>query len=404
MRKLPKFGLFVVLLLAFALTLPALAQTAPPAAARSAADKAITWLAAQQHDDGGYSPDAKSPSTLGQTDDAIFAFAAAGKAPAGISKGGKSLTYFLLGHIAQAKSAGETCKTALAAATSLPVGGQTYGGVDVYAKIDGYYNASIALYGSSTIDDAYCLLAQKQLGRSIPAGAIAALEQLQISDGSWAFTGAGKPNDGDTNTTALAIQALVANGVDKGDAALTKAANYLKTQQNADGGFPYQNPSQYGTDSDADSTAYVIQGLFALGIDPAATSSTWDKGNGATPLAALLKLQIPSGAFIFQASTNSENILATLQAIPALEYVTQPQPPLRSDPNQTYPTPDITSLPAIVATPTTAAPAAIATPVSSTLTLPQTGNADFGWLIVAVLLAIVALTSGLLLKAVTLRR
>ncbi len=401
MKKLHKFSLLLALLLAVAFTAPILAQTAPPNAATSAANKAAAWLATQQHADGGYGPAAGGPSTLGQTDDAIFAFAAAGKAPAGISKSGKSLTYFLLGHIAQAKSAGETCKSALAAATSLPIGVQTYGGVDIYAKIDGFYNASSGMYGSSTIDHAYCLLAQKQLGRSVQSTAIAALTSLQISDGSWAFGGQGKPNDGDTNTTALAIQALIANGVDKANPAMVKALAYLKGQQNADGGFPYQNPSQYGTDSDANSTAYVIQALVALGLDTAATGTPFDKGNGATPLAALLKLQIPDGAFIFQASTSSDNVLATLQAIPALEYVTQPQPPVRSDAGQTYPTPAITSVPAVAAPPTplVSGTTISATPTSGNSTMPSTGAGAALWLLLFVtLFATVALAGGLMLR------
>jgi LPXTG-motif cell wall-anchored protein len=402
MKKLQKFGALLALLLAVAFAAPTLAQTAPPAAAKSAASKAAAWLVTMQHDDGGYGPaGGNTPSTLGQTDDAIFAFAALGKAAAGISKNGKSLTYFLIGHIAEAKSAGEICKSALAAATSLPIGGQSYGGVNIYDRIDSFYNTSSGMYGSSTIDHAYCLLAQKQLGRAVPSAAVTALSGLQISDGSWAFAGAGKPNDGDTNTTALALQALIANGVDKANPAMSKALAYLKNQQNADGGFPYQNPSQYGTDTDANSTAYVVQALVALGIDPAASSTPFDKGNGATPLAALLKLQVPDGAFIFQASTPSDNVLATLQAIPALEYITQPPPPVRSDPGQTYPTPDITSQPAIVSTPP---PAIAATPTTAPPTsggnsgLPKTGAGDFSWLLFASLFAAIALAGGLLLR------
>ncbi|NTV78693.1 MAG: prolyl oligopeptidase family serine peptidase, partial [Clostridiales bacterium] len=37
---------------------------------------------------------------------------------------------------------------------------------------------------------------------------------------------------------------------------------YLEATQNADGGWPYQNPSDYGTDSDANSTALIIETLI----------------------------------------------------------------------------------------------------------------------------------------------
>ncbi len=368
MERLKQFGVWLALLLMVMLAAPALTQAAAPDTAKAAADKAGAWLQTMQHDDGGYGATGPT-STLGQTEDAIFAFAALGKAPASISKGGKSLTAYLVAHIGETKGAAETCKAALAAATSLPGDGK-YGGVDMAAKIDALYSAASGMYGSTAVDHIYCLLAEKQIGRSVPAAAITALTKLQISDGSWAFAGAGKPNDGDTNTTALAIQALVANGMSKDDPALTKAAANLKTQQNADGGFPYQNPSQYGTDTDANSTAYVVQGLLALGQDP--NGAGWDKGNGATPVAALLKLQQPSGAFSFQAANASDNALATLQAIPALAYVTQPQSPLRS----------------------ASAPAA----PSKNPTLPPTGAADIWLLPSLVLLALLMLVGGLVVR------
>jgi hypothetical protein len=97
---------------------------------------------------------------------------------------------------------------------------------------------------------------------------------------------------------------------------VNKALEYLHSIQNEDGGFPYQKPSEFGSDTDANSTAYVIQALIATGNDP--TSSDWTVG-GNTPLTALAALQLESGAFAWQAAVPGENFLASVQAIPALE-------------------------------------------------------------------------------------
>ena len=67
--------------------------------------------------------------------------------------------------------------------------------------------------------------------------------------------------------------------------AVERAVAYLVTQRNADGGFPYSQASEYGTASDANSTALVIQAIVAAGGNP--TAGPWADVNG-NPVAALL--------------------------------------------------------------------------------------------------------------------
>jgi hypothetical protein len=87
--------------------------------------------------------------------------------------------------------------------------------------------------------------------------------------------------------------------------------------QNADAGWPYQNPSTYSTETDANSTALVLQAIYAVGGSP----GDWYVG-GADPLGVLLSLQNASGSFSYQASFPGDNALATVQAIPAVAGVT----------------------------------------------------------------------------------
>ena len=67
----------------------------------------------------------------------------------------------------------------------------------------------------------------------------------------------------------LVLAALLISALPVLAADTTAALDYLKAQQNADGGFPYISPSPYGTDSDSNSTAVVIWAIKAAGQDPA---------------------------------------------------------------------------------------------------------------------------------------
>jgi LPXTG-motif cell wall-anchored protein len=60
----------------------------------------------------------------------------------------------------------------------------------------------------------------------------------------------------------------------------------------------------------------VIQAIIAAGQDPA--GEEWASGEGSSPLAALEALQNDSGAFAWQAAMPDDNLLATVQALPAI--------------------------------------------------------------------------------------
>jgi hypothetical protein len=153
------------------------------------------------------------------------------------------------------------------------------------------------------------ILALVQAGVDPAPEAIEGLLRARQPDGSYAFDGAMTPGSGDSNTTALAAQALLIAGA--GEEVIPSFA-YFRERQNPDGGWTYQKPSPYGEATDANSTALVVQALLAGGQD----LEQW--GN---PVTSLLALQQPSGALAFNAVTPGDNMLATLQAIPALAGV-----------------------------------------------------------------------------------
>jgi hypothetical protein len=196
----------------------------------------------------------------------------------------------------------------------------TFAGYDLLADLEAAYDEAGGSYGSSVFDQALVILTLSAAGRPVPEGAVDYLLENRTDDGAWALFGETEPDAADTNTTAMAIQALLVAGHEEETEA---AFEYLHSVQNEDGGFPYQNPSEYGTDTDANSTAYVLQAILAAGQ----SLDDWAP-EGIDPRQALLNLyDAGSGAFLWQAAVGTPNVLATAQAIPALEGYTYVDPP-----------------------------------------------------------------------------
>jgi hypothetical protein len=135
------------------------------------------------------------------------------------------------------------------------------------------------------------------------------LKSYKLETGAWnsAF---GPDND----SVGYVLQALAAGGEPNNSATIQKALAFFETQQNEDGGFPAIKPSEWGTDTNANSTASVIMGLIAVGETP--SGGRWSR-LGNTPLSALLKLQTADGKIEFQPNVGSP-VLATVQSIPAI--------------------------------------------------------------------------------------
>ncbi|MFI7385001.1 prenyltransferase/squalene oxidase repeat-containing protein [Streptomyces sp. NPDC049813] len=129
-------------------------------------------------------------------------------------------------------------------------------------------------------------VAQDTAGVHPAAKAVDWLAGQQCADGGFAAFRAdpGKACDAktpvDSNSTAAAVQALVAVG--GRDQAVTKGVGWLKKNQNDDGGWGY-NP---GGDSDANSTSVVLGALAAAGQQGADVTSDSGK-SGVDALAAL---------------------------------------------------------------------------------------------------------------------
>ena len=318
-RSLPVV-LLLVLLLALSAS-PILTQTARAAVPQTdAANTALDWLRTQQMSDGGFSAFTDG-SDASVTADAVYAFAAGGVHPNRVvSAAGVSALDFLRSVAAQeATNPGRAAKLVLA----LHVAGENprdVSGVDLVNAIELGLNAETGWYGASFFGHTLAVLALASQGVPVPDAAIDALIVAQTPEGSWGFNGDPAAGTGDSNTTALAIQALVA--IDGDPAAIERGLEYLRTLQNVeDGTISYDSFSVGDPGGDANSTALAIQAFIAAGEDPAAL----EHGD---LLSALLAFQNESGAFQFQPSFPDDSLLATAQAVPALLLKAFPYDPL----------------------------------------------------------------------------
>ncbi len=97
-----------------------------------------------------------------------------------------------------------------------------------------------------------------------------------------------------------------------------RAAAFLVRRQNADGGFPLVP----GGASNAQSTAWAVQGLLAAGRDPAKVRRSRD------PLAYLRSLTSPSGEVRYSRTSRQTPVWVTAQAVMALARKPLPLKPV----------------------------------------------------------------------------
>jgi hypothetical protein len=272
---------------------------------------AIDWMVSQQLEDGGY-PGFEGTSDPTATANYIIALAAAGAA--GIDVGEpleRAWSYMNEQALVYAQAGASQAALLSLAAAAAGQNPTEINGVLPLTLATSLVNEETGLYGSGVYDHAIILMAMSVAGEEVPAEAVTALEDVQIDDGSWAFDGMTSEGAGDSNTTAMVIQALVAIGEGDNDM-IEPAVEYLGTTAEAPGRYGYSAAEPIVPD--ANSSALVVQALIATGVD------VEESGD----LAGLATFQNPSGAFRYQDADPADNAFATLQAIPALAGVALP--------------------------------------------------------------------------------
>lgn len=276
---------------------------------------ALDYLKTQQSADGGFGNGFSPDSSLGSTADTLLAIVAAGGDPSAFNQSGNTPITYLAAQASSAVTGGDLAKLIMAA-VAVGANPREFGGVDSVAKLEALVGTDGKIGGEMDTFVAHPLavLALASARRPIPASSVGYIKAAQQESGGWAWDGSAE-TAGDTNTTAYAVQALIAAGEAPGSEAVTKGLAYSKGIQNDDGGWPYQNPSEHGTATDSNSTAVTIQAIIAASQDP--SGADWSMA-AATPTTALEALQNESGAFAWQVAMPDDNLLSTVQALPAV--------------------------------------------------------------------------------------
>lgn len=283
----------------------ALPTVAPPALGAKAG---VAWLHTQQAADGSYG--AKPGITL----DTLLAAASTGEDPTSWQQtGGRTLIDYLsqTGSSYAASGVREAGKLALSLAAA-DLDPRAFIHQDLVISLTNRYNAGTGAFGTSNWDQSFAMLGWRASGETVPVSATQALARRVNADGGWGFN----PGDAsDVDTTALALQALVAGGESVTATVVLSGTTFLQAAQNTDGGFPVVPATDNSDQSNANSTAFAVQGLLAGGLDPSRIAPTI---GGTTPISYLLALQLSNGGISYLAPPSEASLLATQQAIPAL--------------------------------------------------------------------------------------
>jgi len=336
-----------------------------------AATKGAAFLFSVQNLGGTYDANAEKHAS-GQVMDSIFAVRAAGFDPnKDVLPGGKSPADYLKSNAAAAVKPAAAGKAALGA-KALGLDPKAVNGTNLIANINAGLDAVTGKYAADDFSQSIAMLGLACTGNAVAPNAASALKATQVSDGGWGFGGSS-----DADTTAIVIQALLASGTPKSDAAVAKAIAYLKTSIQPDGGWGYAP-----VPSNASSTAFALQALIAAGEDVNVPQYIRP---GPSPVSFLLSQQNADGSFIGFDAT-----FATNQAVPALAgrtFCNAPETPITQTRPVATPTP--------LATPVSTPPPAVTTVAPRP---PSTGNSgDAGssaFEVLPVLLALVLLSGG----------
>ncbi len=333
----------------------ALADAAPRP---EAVGPGVDYIRTTQQPDGGF-----GGFGAGQTMDAIYAIRAAGVDPNTVTtEDGLSPADYLEVVAAEQETAPAAAKAALAT-VALDLDPTDVAGTDFHAVITSAYDDETGQYDPTSFSQALVMLGLQCTGATVPSAAVDALEAMQLADGGWGFADTGDPDN-----TAIVIQALVEAGVSADEESVANGLAFLANVQGADGGWGF-DPFE----SNANSTAYVLQALIAAGEDPEGEAWTVD---GVNPVDFLVGLQAEDGSF-----PGFDPAYATNQAVPALAGRTFCNAVTTEIVVEQTPTPASTQ----ISTTTPAPPSPTATPESATATPtiaaprpPATGNGSGG--------------------------
>jgi prenyltransferase/squalene oxidase-like repeat protein len=273
---------------------------------------AANYLLSAENADGGFGPDRGQPSDQLYAGWAALGLAAAGHALDQIGDAQGLMDYVQAG--AATRDVGALERTILVVRAA-GHSARSFGGRDLVSELERRLRADGSISDQVNLT-AFAILALRAQGGG-PARRVGSdskttrwLVHQQDSDGGFSFSGGGGSSDVDD--TGAALEALAGDGAGDGAGAraVSRAVTFLRRQQARDGGFP----AQPGMSSNAQSTAWAIQGLDAAGVSPASLH----RGGAASPLAYLDSLVGANGAVRYSRGVTQTPVWVTGEALMAM--------------------------------------------------------------------------------------
>jgi hypothetical protein len=307
---------------------------------------AVGYLASQQRPNGvilAFSP-------IGSTADAVVSMVGA--------RAGKGAVNGAMGYLERQVERGHVVGVGLTAKVAMAVeavklDGEDFAGTNLVSAIRSSRRPN-GRYGASTpvFDHALAILALRAAGRSPAADAVTWLVNAQCDDGGWAFDDPATGNDdehcvdesdpgsdffaSDTNTTALAVQAL--RKANLGRLGRDPIEFFEALRDESFGGWGYS----WGFEvTDANSTALALQAYAAAGAAEPAGAGDALKDLQYRACGAWAFTWVDDGAGGFERSL--PNVGATIGGILGLLRLSMPVPPVSV--NRLAPAPDTGSCP-----------------------------------------------------------
>jgi energy-coupling factor transport system substrate-specific component len=280
------------------------------AATSSAIARATAYLQHAQNSDGGFGGAPGQHSSELYSAWVAIGLAAAGRDPLTVTRDRHSLLSSLRGEAATLEGAGDEERTILALhACGLPA--SDFPDMSLLAKLV-HERSSDGSFGHLVNITAFAIFALRVAGSSADNRLVSDaghwIAAQQDSDGGFGFAGRGGGEDVDD--TAAALQAMVDANGRRGGAAVARTVAYLRRAQNPDGGFP----QQAGGESNAQSSAWAVQGLDAAGVSVSAVK----RGHSRSPLGYLESLMAPNGSVHYSRTSAQTPVWVTAQALTAL--------------------------------------------------------------------------------------
>jgi energy-coupling factor transport system substrate-specific component len=284
-----------------------------PALARSATSgviaRTVGFLQRAQDNDGGFGGAPGQGSSELYSAWAAMGLAAAGRDPVSVKRSGHSVLDALRAEASTLEGAGDDERTILALhACGLPA--SAFPGSSLVAKLlrerssDGSFDHLVNI-------TAFAIFALRVAGSSADNKIVSAagrwLAAQQNRDGGFGFAGRGGGEDVDD--TAAALQGVIDASGQRGSSVVARGVAYLRNAQNLDGGFPQQP----GGESNAQSTAWAVQGLSASGEN----ANAFKRGGSRSPLDYLVSLVAPDGSVRYSRTSAQTPVWVTAQALTA---------------------------------------------------------------------------------------